>query len=218
MKYLRTPFLLMTLMFLGISCTPIRIQPQCEEDFLFSIPVSITPALDTFQVGDTIHIEMDFPVVMQEENSGMLYDMTDFPFNTEVNISWINTTLATGADRDVEYIIRKGELDVRPLTEAESAILLGFLQEEDRFRLELDVVVNKAGLLIMGFDGNTRQYFSYDLDKTCRNEFFLFSFPWKDNVESNNFGSLTHSRSEYHRNLDKETFDSFGGYVFWVEE
>ena len=97
MKYLL--FIIGTIVFSCNSCDPLDISENCKKDYSFSIPVTLTPALDTFHRGDTINIEMAFPIMMENMNDLSLVDMSNFPFSLETNSAWFNFDPAISAGK-----------------------------------------------------------------------------------------------------------------------
>lgn len=62
------------------SCT-IQINPDCiqigQAAYNFHLPLTISPAIDTFDIGDTITILSEFTEEMQEVHSGKSVELID---------------------------------------------------------------------------------------------------------------------------------------------
>ena len=218
MKYFIISFGIILFVLFSTSCNLVVIPEPCMRDYSFEIPVVLNPALDTFKIGDTIHIEIAFPVEMKDQKSGEYFDMSEFPFNLEFNISWIDIDPAISADKDITYVPKTGDIQMVALTGANAgkAVLLRLVKENRKFKHSFDIIVNKSGLLVFGFDANIDNYFSYSLDDDCRNENYSILFNLNNGLE-NNFELLQYSIDEYYHSIEKEYFDSWGGYVFVVE-
>ena len=101
----------------GLSgCDFLKKEDKCERDYSFSIPVSLTPALDTFNVGDTIHISIEFSPEMEDQNSGEFFDLIDYPFNTDIGLAKVDENPAACGNTLVSYVEGRGDLKLVPLS------------------------------------------------------------------------------------------------------
>lgn len=71
----------------------------------FVIPVSLTPTLDTFRVGDTIKISSVFSKDVYERNTDKIYSLVDFDFRPITRIVRIDTSVSYDALDDFEIIV-----------------------------------------------------------------------------------------------------------------
>ena len=199
------------------SCDPLGIEDRCERDYSFSIPVTMSPALDTFHVGDTIHINMEFPVEMEDQSSGEFFDMSDFPFDLEIAMAWLSYDPIVSAEIDFQFIERIGKITKIPIT-SELAINLDPELSDNTFLMEFDIVLDSIGLT--GFSFNNREPltgYPSSIEPDCRINSIDFSFS-TNNQEDNNFEFLQYSEDPKKQNLTKDFFDSSGSYLFFVTE
>lgn len=88
MKKYRTYFSSFICLLQLLSCTSgCKKEPAPEFlDFIFEVPLQITPVQDTVNIGDTLWLEADFPDTVKEHNSGKYYQLlpTDFNFRTRI--------------------------------------------------------------------------------------------------------------------------------------
>ncbi len=218
MKYLIFIFGVIT--FSCNSCDPLGIKDKCERDYSFSIPVTLSPALDTFHVGDTIHISMEFPIEMEDKNSGEMYDMSDFNFNTEIGIAKIDTNPAIGGDPFVEYIEKVGKLNFVPLTGGGTAVFIEFEKSTSNFLFSCDIILNGEGLFALGYSSFFDDDFLEIIDESCKTTSIIMNYnltPEGGDGDSN-YEHLQYSLDLRHKNYSNEEFSAYGGFVFFVIE
>jgi hypothetical protein len=67
---------------LSVFSCPTCKEPGCPAGgLLYSIPVALSPQRDSFRIGDTMLISMNFPKKMVDERSGIENTFEDFDFN-----------------------------------------------------------------------------------------------------------------------------------------
>ena len=199
------------------SCDPISLGENCKRDYSFSIPVTMSPALDTFHRGDTIHINIEFPLEMEDQNTGEFFDMSDFPHNLEIGMAWFDVNPAKSAEIDFQFIERVGKISQVPLTSGE-AILLNPEISGTSFIMNFDIVLDSIGLTGFSFINReplTGYPSSIEPDCKAKSIEFLFS---TNNQEDNNFEFLQYAEDPLKKNLTKDFFDSSGAYAFFIVE
>ena len=219
-------FLLLFLSFLTVllscnSCDPLNIEDRCERDYSFTIPVTLRPALDTFLVGDTIHISMEFPIEMEDKNSGEMYDMSNFNFNTEIGIAKIDTNPAIGGDPFVEYIEKVGKLNFVPLTGGGTAVFIEFEKSTTNFQFSCDIILKEEGLFALGYSSFFVEELLEIIDESCKTTSIIINCqlnPEGGNKDSNFEFLQQYSLDLRHKNYTIEEFNSYGGYVFFTAE
>ena len=219
MKYLFFIFGIITLS--CNSCDPLNIEERCKRDYSFSIPVILSPALDTFQIGDTIHISMEFPINMEDKTSGEFFDMSEFNFNTEIGIAKIDTNPAIGGDSFVEYFEKVGKLNFVSLTGGGTAIFIEFEKNTTNFLFSCDIILKEEGLFALGYSSFFVDEFLEIIDESCKTKSITIDYELtpKGGSEDANFEFLQqYSLDLRHKNYSIEEFNFFGGYVFYVIE
>ena len=215
MKYLF--FIFGLIIFSCNSCDPLGVKNKCERDYSFSIPVTLSPALDTFQVGDTIHINLDFSSKMEDLNSGNIFDMSDFPHDLEIAMAWLSFNPIISAEIDFQFIERIGKITKIPITSG-LAINLGPELFDNTFLMAFDIVLDSIGLT--GFSFNNREPltgYPSSIEPDCKASSIEFLFS-TNNQEDNNFEFLQYAEDPLKKNLTKDFFDSDGAYMFFVVE
>ena len=199
------------------SCDPIDLGENCKRDYSFSIPVTMSPALDTFHRGDTIHINIEFPVEMEDKTSGEFFDMSDFPHDLEIAMAWLNFNPIVSAEIDFQFIERKGKITKIPITSG-LAINLGPELSDNTFLMGFDIVLDSIGLT--GFSFNNREPLtgypaSIEPDCKVKSIEFLFS---TNNQKDNNFELAKFSLDPRINEMSKDEFDKTGMYLFVIVE
>ena len=208
---------LTTILFSCNSCDPLGVEEKCERDYSFSIPVTMSPALDTFHVGDTIHINLDFSSKMEGLNSGNIFDMSDFPHDLEIAMAWLSFNPIVSAEIDFQFIERIGKITKIPITSG-LAINLGPELFDNTFLMAFDIVLDSIGLT--GFSFNNREPLtgypsSIEPDCKAKSVEFLFS---TNNQEDNNFEFAKLSLDSRINEMSKDEFDKTGMYLFVIVE
>jgi hypothetical protein len=73
---IRSIILLLIILF-SSSCDKINIR-KCEREFLFTMPINIYPAKNTYSVGDTFYIEINTPTKMYNKIENNYIEVKDF--------------------------------------------------------------------------------------------------------------------------------------------
>lgn len=75
----------------------------CLRKFEFHFPATITQG-DTFNIGDTIWMEMNLPTELVDHQTGEWININEFDLYLELGISKLDTMYVTGAVQDFELI------------------------------------------------------------------------------------------------------------------
>ena len=209
------------------SCIKKSNDCRVDADFtkhVFEIPITLTPANDTFRVGDTISVIAEFPDTVFDLTTQLTYFLEDFKFNPILLIGDIGKE--NGLDdalQDFELII-DGKFTFNQFNFSDGAIsYVGEYNYEDgKYFLAYKIVPQKVGLF----------HFSHfsDVNSTVENQGFLgrcngvgldINVKLNDGVD-NNIDFLNNSPDPHFNDwmLIKpgERFHKFGGYCFYVVE
>ena len=170
-------FLSLVTLCLLVSCNPFKDSNNCERDYLFAIPVTLSPAIDTFSIGDTIQISMSFPKKMEDQNSGERFDMSSFPFNTEIILAKIDQNPAKSADAIVEYQAIQGTINELPLTGGGRAIQVRFNQDTDSLFFSCRIIFNSEGVLAVNYASYFLEEFNDEIKVGCKTESVDIGYP-----------------------------------------
>ncbi len=143
------------LLFIEANCTKLPI--DCAKTvYSFQLPVKAFPDKDTFNIGDTIWLEINEPTLIRDGISG---EMVDYSGTSNLGsaisfLYWDNLINAwsEGISR-FKFSIEKGtELKVTPLT-----IQYRFIESTDRYLFKLGVIPKEKGLhsLLLSSSNNT---------------------------------------------------------------
>ena len=68
-------------------------EKPCIERYHFEFPVSLSPEQDTFQIGDTLFLELSYtPSLLENIDNGDLIDIKDYDFGFEALVSKFDST------------------------------------------------------------------------------------------------------------------------------
>lgn len=126
---------------------------ECSNDnfipgrgYVFQVPVSVTPALDTFRVGQTFTYSSVFSKDVYELSTQRNYNLNGFLFYPEVSISTVSNQYLTPALDSFNYVILSG--DVSPFTYSDGGkVIIGQYSESTLgYELEIQFTAFKTGL------------------------------------------------------------------------
>lgn len=128
---------------------------ECENEvagrYQFELPVRISPALDTFHIGDTIYIESIFSKEVFERQTQKNFPLEDFSFYPGTHIYKLDTSpYYYGALEFFDYIICK-ECDYNEGEFIEGGVNLSgqYTYDGEKYYLELLLIPQKVGLFML---------------------------------------------------------------------
>ncbi len=202
-----------------------------EGGYQFEIPTTLYPALDTFQIGDTIHIQNDFSDRVYDRNSQQFFDLKSFDFYPITDIYRIDTPVSkwgpgTGNHAIFEFdvIIPDGyDYDIFQYSYGAKSLLGEFKYEEGKYKLDIMLIPNRDGLYtirhfsrLVSLKANEVQ----DFPGRCSDE-RVEGYTVLNNNSDNNRDLLLDSpdtlwsKIAYSNPID---YEKFGGYTFYVIE
>lgn len=208
---------LISFFFLSCESCDTLVTPSCERDFAFSIPVRLSPALDTFSIGDTIAIEFEFPIQMIDEITGDTIDMTTYTFGTTINFVRLDTTLASSANTLVEFITAHGELKLIPLSDGINITHVAYETINNNFVFSCKVVFQSKGLFEFG-SGSLKPYRDTypEIQPPCKTKSVEMKYVLLPIGGDDNFDFLDFSLDPQKKNFPKDKFEANSGFVFFV--
>ena len=190
---------------------------SCHIDYKFQIPVSFSPAKDTFHIGDTIWIESNIYKNMFDKNSGDSIFVGDNDFKI---IGAIDRFLENGdspnAENDFDYVNDIGEFRVINLSNT-SKIYLYYDYINDFQKLKVGIIPRILGIHKIAFY-NKRKDLIINLLDDC-DESLTINFNMNQG-EDNNFHLVKWFYDEFYPDSDYsiDGFTHDGGYAFVVVE
>lgn len=220
MKYLS--FVLITIILLAGSC----LRKECRDipgGYQFVIPVELSPALDTFQVGDTISIRSSFSNQVYEVNTARTYELDNFKFDPNIAAVKIDTVNADeGAIRLFTVAESNVELEFREYSTGASVYIGEYAYNNEIYNLELQIVPEQEGLFVLFINSlilDGRQPFP---GKCSGLDGYRPVMRINDNVTDNNIDLLSESPDPHYNDWilqrPQERFFDAGGYCFYVVE
>lgn len=183
----------------------------CLREIRFEIPYTLSPAIDTFSIGDTIWIEGILPNMLEDLNSKEMINITDFNFKTRIGIYSFTTSEFNLADFSFEYINTKGAFE-HHTTGTILVTKLIYEKEENQKAFKVGMIPIAPGGFYISFYNLTEDLFNVSLiNSNCQQSLEL---NYKMNDGQNNFHFIENEPI----NISKEGFDKDGSYAFWVVE
>ncbi len=214
MKYGNLLFFMMTLLL--SSCW----DKECKDRFgpyEFDIPVSLSPTLDTFHIGDTISINSVFDNMVYERESQDSFSLNDFLFNPRCLVRKLDTIDSNfDALESFDFI----EEDGYPFSISSGGTAFSeYLFENGQYSLKFKLEPLEPGLYWLSFFSGINEE-PLDFDGRCRG-FQTTVFATMNQGEDNNVDFLLDSPNPEMLGLwnrKDEKFHNFGGYCFYVVE
>jgi len=215
-------FLLGVLLCLVISCIP---NSRCDfngtHDFL--IPSTLTPALDTFSVGDTIFFSSIFEDRVYDRGLEEHVVLSDFKFNPLTQINRLDTTEITSALSFFTILI--DDLYDPGFTFAEEGPIMwsNYYYHNGTYKLEYRMIPRKKGLFLFQYGLSLNSTPNQTFEGMCRNlRGWLDSYSDLNGTADNNIEYLELSPNSHYNDwiLQKpeDRFYSKGGYCFFVKK
>lgn len=203
----------------------------CDKDckdslgrYEFVLPVTVTPAIDTFHIGDTIYVSSEFSNSVYERVSDKEYLLDSFRFYPLTRIIKIDTTKGVDALNYFEFIIpeeyeydRLNAVDNTQYYVGEYSFSL-----EEGYSLEYKMVLLSEGVFFLRHSSDLSSIDGLqDFPGRCKLE-GSYGICEVNEHEDNNFYLLEDSPdphfSEWVLEKPEKRFYDLGGYVFVVVE
>lgn len=203
-------YLFVTLLVSLSSCNGCK--DDCTGSLQFDLPLQAYGIKDTLYLGDTLRVKLAIPDKLTERFSGREYDFVDYNFKLVTYIGRIDT-LPTGTDS-------KGTFDWTTL-QGESqyfgnVFIVHLSYSDHTYHYEVLITPKRKGLFIFGMNsdfGNTSPL--EKLDGPCSKE-PVEVFMKLENDTNTNFEFLQLSPEPVYKNLNRQRFDEFAGFCFFV--
>jgi hypothetical protein len=219
MKYL---IIFSTISLLFNSC----IKEKCQINgghYEFEIPATLTPAKDTFQVGDTITIVSSFPDEVYERKTDKTYKLENFSFYPGTEIVKIDSSVAIPAI--VNYfdllIDTAQDYHLQVFSSGTHGIIGQYQYINNNYSLNFKIIAKRSGLFYMEQGVALNLAPNQDFEGKCsnlRNDAAVILNGGADN----NIEMLKYSPDPHYNDwiLQKpeDRFYKFGGYCFYVRE
>jgi hypothetical protein len=211
-------FFAITIIPLLASCGKLKgCQHNGWTDFSFELPVTISPTKDTFNIGDTIWIDINYGdyLVNYEYDSHKTYDMTGYDFKTSYSITDLNTPKPSISYHNPNITTYKGNTTFTSIMTADyNLISVSYTHENGMNSYKAAFVVDKPGFYAITFQ-NIIEVNARGIDK-CPNEHISVNYPTNNNGD-NNYEMLQYAPKSDFGSLSLDDFHKAGGYCFYVK-
>jgi len=209
------------LVFMIMSCRP---SSRCDVigSHEFLIPSTLTPARDTFSVGDTIFFSSIFEDRVYDRGLGEHVVLSDYKFNPGIFLNRLDTVEQVCAlndflilfDSQYEYNINRGE--------SGEYIRSEYLYNNGSYQLEFRIVPRKKGLYLFSYTFSLN-FPVQEFEGMCPNlRGWLDSYSDLNGTADNNIEFLELSPNSHYNDWillkPEDRFHSKGGYCFFVKE
>lgn len=179
-----------------------------SNEYIVELPVSLYPAKDTFDIGDTLWIEQEFPDHLKDLKNGLTLDFSSFNYNGTLGISDLIDYQNYQIHQDV--IQHTGQINGTGI--GGGAIAFEYVHENGVFKHKMAIVMKKRGL----FNISIYRVGTSDVDFTrCQVEYLDLRYI-TNNKAGNNFYMNKSSKDPFYLNMNKEKFDNLGCFNFYV--
>lgn len=199
-------FFILSLLLLP-ACTLLDCENDVVGSYEFVLPITLSPALDTFRVGDTITLSSTFSNEVFERKTGKTFMLDDFQFYPKTWLSKIDTfpQNSSAIMEMFDHVVSKGE-DYGFFTFSSGATQLTEEYEYDgeNYALEIKFIPKRAGLFMLSQVSSVENLGpDQSFPGKCRNE------------EVGAVSNLNNQEGDNNRELIYETADPT--LITWVE-
>lgn len=203
-----------------LACTPqnkneyIQVKPQ--------IPLLITPFKDTFNIGDTMYLEADFPDTMRNMLNGAFYKFENFDFYETLMFNKLVDTATSNQPTNIDNF--KIINEVGQIVSVGSFADVKYLYQDGRYKLKSKIIPLSTGVQSITFSylfsGKTRSL-NIDLGPSEKGgkKFAYLYFIWHliNNGKTNFDIYKQHAKVGDIANADEYNYEAEGTYTFVVK-
>lgn len=192
---------------------------NCPDFLFYQVPYTLTPAKDTFNLGDTLWVEMDFPEEMTDVNGGIKNVFHNYDFRIELACDKMD--IDPPMAKTTDYLRFHKVIGQSTVVNLPGAGVSGYkilpVFQDDRYRFKCGLITQKKGLFFIGLtpvdpdeNGN-----DFQIDGQC--DHTSLSIGTKLVGAEGNFHLLQYGLNSAYRILPKDRFEMFGSYCFVVK-
>lgn len=198
-------------LFLAVDCEGPEV---CTKEYKFEFPVTITPVLDTFQVGDTIWVNLEFDNSnILDLNSGNFLDLQDFEFQFEMIFEKFDTIGPVNAFDYFNHQALIGDIFIQNIESFNELIMILDKTDSER-KISYFLIPQQVGNYVMAFTSILNGDEVTLQNQNCT-ETIKLSFSTNGNVENNFDFYKTNSTNT---KITLEEFQESGAFAFKVLE
>ena len=215
--------ILVAIIFSGISCNK-----ECIElvNYEFELPATLSPAKDTFRIGDTITISSEFSDEVYDRATKRKYKLENFKFFPGSEVVQIDVIDAVPQFysffefyKDTQYIF-----NFQHFSDGGDAFRGEYKYKNNRYKLEFKICPIKKGLYLFEFSSGLGYLGeNQDFDGRCpKRHARLDAYIKMNDGADNNIQMLLDSPDPHYNDWimqkPEKRFHQFGGYCFYVKE
>ncbi len=211
-SFFSAPLLLIGVIFLFqgncFSCK----NDDCPTGLKFRTPYSVYPMLDTFSVGDTLWVEMNFPTELTDEANTLTAQFDNYDFNFELGCNQIDIDPIYGYATEIvdfQSLLGKGESNIYG-----SFSVYGITPtfENGYYKFKSILILKNSGLFALALDPFNDPYEAFNVPNTeCKAQIWGVL----TNTDQNNYFMLKYASSLAYSN--KSEAETTGWYMFYVK-
>jgi len=187
--------------------------------YLFEIPATFSPALDTLNIGDTITVASVFNEFLSEHNTRQSYYLKGFHFQPTTFIYRLDSVGVESKIYDNFRVIISPQYNISLITEGDgsSSIYGEYVLQNSFYSLKYLLIPTKKGAYYLQFGAIS--YSEQEFEGKCKNLSTNISVNMNKR-EDNNFYFIDDAKDPsyqlYRKNI-LEKFNKYGGYAFYVK-
>ena len=202
------------ILFLFLACFS-SCEKECRKEYHFEIPIEISPAKSTYQIGDTINVSFIYDLNdMMDLNSGETIEVSEFDIVHDFSFTRFDSVSLEDAIDYIDYSSLKGELGRQQLVGL-SILNLNPVTVNSKREMEFYFIPKEVGNYSLEFssfyDVSLEAYFLLK-DRNC-DEYLRVSWATNDKLDSN-FQLYDEYRDD---GTGLEGYTRQGGFSFKVE-
>ena len=191
----------------------------------FELPVTLSPALDTFKIGDTMSISSVFEDVVYERASGQWYRLENIIFFPQTAVTRLDTLDVLDSFSEFDIII-PDQYDYYLFqypSSGRKALIGEYNYENNTYSLEYQLVPKKKGLYYF-VQGSSISILGegQEFEGQCCKINTIDAYCEMNSGGDNNVDFLLQSPNSHYNTWipqkPEERFHKFGGYCFYVTE
>lgn len=205
------------IVFISSFCTSCK-DKNCPDHLFYRIPYSLSPIKDTFNVGDTLRLEMNFRDELIDEIGNVKNIFLDYDFRIELQCGRIDSDPPLSNTSDC--------IDIRTIVGRDSSVLLpqsgvSFYKiipeySNKTYTFKCELVLKEKGLLYFGIVPFNTNADPFEISGEC--DHLPITIGSKlDNEAENNYHMLQWAANPVYHTFDEKRFSDYGGYCFVVK-
>lgn len=212
-----TTFFAAICIFWASSCTSCK-DKNCPDYLFYRIPYSLHPMKDTFTVGDTLWLTMDFSEELIDERGNIKNTFQNYDFRMGIGCERIDIDPPLAHTLDYLRIFTLIGTDSSIFLPSSGVSLFTFVPDytDKKYVFKCALVIQEKGLFYFGAGPSEGLGEAFTIDGECENMPLEIGSKLVDEANNNFYMLQWASNSAYH-SLSLDRFRNYGGYCFVVK-